>query len=133
MIAALLALVGGKRILWIAAAVALAAGVGYVLVLRTANANLRAEVIEAQADAAAYQQANQRNVERFKNYIDHAERSFEALAAEADRANARAADFARLQEELDNVPTRTDCPVAPVLDHALDGLQHLRDRQTAGD
>lgn len=142
MIGFILRMLGGSAGPWVLvglAAVVIAVG-GYIGWLKWDNASLERDLAQqeldlqaAKRDAAIYAEANRRTVDSFNRYVAEAERTQQILVVTAEAANARAADHARLQAEIDNVPTQNDCPVAPVLDHALDGLQHLRDREAAGD
>lgn len=142
MIGFLLRMLGGSAGPWILigfGAIVLAIG-GYIGILKFSNARLERDLAQqeidlqaAQRDAAIYAEANRRTVDSFNRYVAETERTQQLIAATAETALARAADHARLQAEIDNVPVQNDCPVAPVLDHALDGLQHLREQEAGGD
>lgn len=132
----MLGLIGGIPFIWkLGAVLVLVVGIlGYIGFLKLDNARLERDFAETQADleaarrdAAIYEEANRRTVESFNRYVAETERTNQILAAAAEAANTRAASHAALQAEIDNVPSQTGCPVAPVLERALDGLRNLRE------
>lgn len=134
MIAALVNLLGGSRVVWwlVGGGVAIAlvaAGYGYVYHLRTEieAAELRAKI--ATDNQATAEQAAAVNAQAAGAALAEADRTAVALKQERDAAVARATEIARLKGMIENAPKSTVCqpgnddPLAPVLASVLDGLR----------